>query len=45
MTQLEAARKGIITEEMAIPKAIRIYETQYFQVWGFPSGVITLDQS
>ncbi len=23
MTQLEAARKGIITEEMAIPKAIR----------------------
>jgi len=25
MTQLEAARKGIITEEMAIPKAIRIY--------------------
>ena len=27
MTQLEAARKGIITEEMAIPKAIRIYET------------------
>ena len=24
MTQLEAARKGIITEEMAIPKAIRI---------------------
>ena len=27
MTQLEAARKGIITEEMAIPKAIRIHET------------------